>query len=189
MRPRAALTLVSAFLLLAPAALSSGEDANVRVSPHEGGPRAAFAVGFTAPSQSDGGTSYWVSAARVRPREGCTQERTVPAFADADGDRVRVRLKPGEGKRWCRGRYRGDVMWSEGPDCSQGEPCPLRAVSPPDCTCQTGAQFDCGKAAGASDCCTYPPPPQSVRAALSCAPPPSAPSVTRSLGGFRFRVR
>src|SRR5688500_14407567 len=100
MPTRALVTAASALAVLAPVALGSGDDANVRVSPHEGGPRSAFAVGFTAPSASDGGTSYWVSAERIRPREGCTQERTVPAVADAAGDRVRVRLKPGEGKRW-----------------------------------------------------------------------------------------
>jgi hypothetical protein len=126
MWPRAALAAVSALSMLAPVAQSSGSDeADVRVSPREGGPHAAFAVGFTAPSESGRGVDYYVSAKRVRPREGCTQERTVPAQAGASGERVRVRLKPGAGKSWCRGRYRGEVRMQQGPYCPSGIHCQL----------------------------------------------------------------
>jgi hypothetical protein len=187
MRWSAALAVISVSAVLAPAA--GGYDGpDVRVSPHRGGPQAAFAVGFDAPKASGRGVDYNVSVVRRAPREGCVDERVVPATAEVAGERVRVRLKPGAGERWCRGRYRGTVTMVDGPYCPTGYHCQLRPV-PVECDPCAGAQLDCGMPPPEDYCCPPPPGPEIARAATSCSPPPSYPSTVTTLGRFRLRVR
>jgi hypothetical protein len=192
MRSRTAV--VAALLLLAACSTAyAASSADVRVAPHGGGRHAAFVVRFTAPGPSGAQgvleRTYRVSATGPA-RRGCRARVAVPAQAAQAGERVRVSLRPGDGSRWCRGRFRGRVTMTEGPYCDAEGPCPAKAgavVCAADAS--AGACGPCTEAAVAS-CCPVCPPPAALRAAYACAQcGPGFATRIVELGRFRFRVR
>ena len=113
------LAVLTAAGVLAAAASASAAGTNVRVSPESGGVEKTFMVGFTAPWKAQvtpyGYSTYTVEA--LRPAgDGCTRSASAKVYSAPRGARVRVRLRP-EGANWCRGRFSGKVVLSDGPIC------------------------------------------------------------------------
>ena len=97
------------------------------MAPRHGGSTTTFVVGFTAPEaaghQGVFERSYQIGAGAPQ-RRGCAWTTGTAVNEAAKGQRVRVRLRPAGGSRWCPGLYKGTISMEEGPFCQRGQPCP-----------------------------------------------------------------
>lgn len=71
--------------------------------------------------------SYFAQARAVRPASACVNDRDAVFPSRPAGTRMRVRLDPARGKGgklgWCRGRFRGRVIYTAGYACPDDGPC------------------------------------------------------------------
>jgi hypothetical protein len=123
--------LVAALASLACSACALGaiapasKQTHPRVAPRAGGVHQRFVVRFTARENLGVhgviATDYRVNAAGPA-RTTCARAASVLVAKGNAGDRLRVVLAPLGRSRWCRGRFRGVVMFERGPYCPKPKP-------------------------------------------------------------------
>ena len=130
---RALAAAIAACVTTAAVALAAGAPTDrtpVKVSPSTGSPKTTFVVKFRSRSQLGvhgvHNSAYRVTAAGPHAA-GCAGDADMAAQTGATGQRLRLRLAPPKGQRWCRGSFQGQVFYEDGPYCPEGHtgPCPM----------------------------------------------------------------
>jgi hypothetical protein len=106
-----------------PASAQSTPRANV--SPRLGTKKSSFGVRFRAPRTVGSGSTaseYTISASGPSPRGGCDSSAGASVTSAQEGQMVHVTLKPSSGKRWCVGKFRGQVNEIIRPSCGCPQP-------------------------------------------------------------------
>jgi hypothetical protein len=130
------LVVAGAFVLAgttpAGAAAATAGKAHITVKPGTGSPTTRFAIRFRAPNQTGrigAIVRSFILSATGPAGSGCAANaslRLAPAKAHA---RVRVTLSPRAfGRRWCPGRFRGQVEEIAAPYCPPHRLCPAYVV-------------------------------------------------------------
>jgi hypothetical protein len=124
----------------------------IKVSPRTGGKKAKFGVSFQAPDSVSTGSQYTISATGPANKHGCVASASQSVFSAQQGSMVKVMLKPGSGKRWCFGTFKGTVERVIRPACGGCPPppstmkdmivCPMRTqIACPESQARTREQF------------------------------------------------
>ena len=100
----------------------------IGVNPLSGPPSTHFVITFRAPAASgpSHGTNRRYELLVSGPHHsGCASSQSDPVTATYAGQRIRVSLGPGSGRRWCAGAFNGRLEETETPVCARGQVCPL----------------------------------------------------------------
>src|SRR5437588_3019608 len=105
----------------------------ITVNPKIGGPKTTVAVSFKAPDQTGRSGNVerrYVVSATGPSKHGreCVDDASAGVPPTKAHHVVHVKLSPGEGHRWCLGKFHGTVDELERPYCTRGEACPLFVV-------------------------------------------------------------
>lgn len=106
-----------------PALAQSTPRANV--SPRLGTKKSHFGVRFRAPRTVGPGSTaseYTISAGGPSPRGGCQASAAASVTSAQEGQMVHVTLKPAAGKKWCVGKFHGQVNEVIRPSCGCPQP-------------------------------------------------------------------
>jgi len=124
---------VAAALAVSPAgavAIPAGPDTDPSVAPRTGGRHTTYVLHLTA--RQDVGargalSSRYAVRVTIPSRPGCGRVAMIETARA--GEAVSVHLRPPGGAGWCRGRYRGRVLFVRGPNCPRTSPaaCPRLA--------------------------------------------------------------
>jgi hypothetical protein len=106
-----------------PAFAQSTPRANV--SPRLGTKKSSFGVRFRAPRTVGSGSTaseYTISASDSSSKGGCDASAAAAVTSAQQGQMVHVTLKPDAGKRWCVGKFQGQVNEIIRPSCGCPQP-------------------------------------------------------------------
>jgi hypothetical protein len=100
----------------------------IKVSPRTGGKKAKFGVSFQSPDSVSSGSQYMISATGPSNKHGCVASASQSVFSAQQGATVKVMFKPGAGKRWCVGKFKGTVERIIRPVCGGCPPPPTTTM-------------------------------------------------------------
>jgi ribosomal protein L21E len=95
------------------------------VSPRLGTKKSSFGVRFRAPRTVGSGSTaseYTISASGPSARGGCDATASSSVTSAQQGQMVHVTLKPSAGKKWCVGKFQGQVSEIIRPTCGCPQP-------------------------------------------------------------------